>query len=343
IFESLSGLWRVAARRERPPRRPPIPPPEPLPLPEPATREAAMQRLYDGAAKVARGDISVLILGETGTGKEVLARWLHGSSRRADGPFMALNCAALPAELLEAELFGVERGVATGVEARPGKLELAAGGTLFLDEVGDAPLSLQAKLLRVLQERTLYRLGAARATPIDVRVLAATHHDPEGQVEAGALRLDLYHRLADWTARVPPLRRRRTDLPQLAGYFLRKAAKKLERPVRGISQGALSALLAYHWPGNIRELKQEMERAALLLGPGELLDRPRLSPQIRDARPSKPTKKLERALRDAERRFIRAALDREGGDRAKAAERLHISPATFYRRLKALDITVDKA
>ncbi|MEO1087327.1 MAG: sigma 54-interacting transcriptional regulator, partial [Acidobacteriota bacterium] len=233
--------------------------------------------------------------------------------------------------------------VATGVEARPGKLELAAGGTLFLDEVGDAPLSLQAKLLRVLQERTLYRLGAARATPIDVRVLAATHHDPASQVEAGALRLDLYHRLADWTARVPPLRRRRTDLPQLAGYFLRKAAKKLERPVRGISQGALTALLAYHWPGNIRELKQEMERAALLLGAGELLDRPRLSPQIRDARPAKPTKKLERALRDAERRFIRAALDREGGDRAKAAERLQISPATLYRRLKALDIDGDKA
>ncbi|MEM6797549.1 MAG: sigma 54-interacting transcriptional regulator, partial [Acidobacteriota bacterium] len=290
------------------------------------------------AARVARGEVSVVILGETGRGKEVMALWLHEASPRRDGPFLALNCAALPAELLEAELFGVEKGVATGVDARPGKLELAAGGTLFLDEVGDAPPALQAKLLRVLQERTLYRLGARQPTAIDVRVIAATHRDLERQVASGDLRLDLYHRLADWTASVPPLRSRSADIPPLAGHFLRAASKRLQRPVRGISQGALDAMLSYAWPGNVRELKQEMDRAALLLGPGELLDRPRLSPQIQEARGRPPQRRLEAALRDTERRHIARTLGACGGDRPAAAARLGISTATLYRRLKALEL-----
>ncbi|MEO1086630.1 MAG: sigma 54-interacting transcriptional regulator, partial [Acidobacteriota bacterium] len=338
IFECLSGLWRVAGRRGRPPTRKPRPAVEPLPLPEPATREAAMQRLYDGAAKVARGDISVLILGETGTGKEVLARWIHGSSPRADGPFMALNCAALPAELLEAELFGVERGVATGVEARAGKFEAADGGTLFLDEIGDMAPETQAKILRVLQEKEVFRLGGHTPRPARARIIAATNRPIHKMIQEGTFRSDLYHRIATWEVELPPLRRRRQDIPNLAAYFLSQEADRYGIRVRGISRAALRALRRYRWPGNIRQLRNEISRAALFLENNELLDTGRLSATIRGQQPTQIGGSLTDILEAVERDEIASTLDACGGDTSLAAERLQISRPTLYRRIKNLEI-----
>src|SRR5438128_3651799 len=223
-----------------------------------------MQRVIDLVARVADSQANVLIRGESGTGKEMVARLIHGNSRRKDGPFVAINCAALPETLLESELFGIERGVATGVEARPGKFEMAKGGTIFLDEVGDIPLALQARLLRVLQEREVEKLGGRRRIPIDVRILSATHRSLEEMIERVEFRQDLYYRLKVVEITLPPLRERKEDIPKLVRFFLDKYGKREGLNDVRITQEALQKLMRYPFPGNVRELENLIEGALAL-------------------------------------------------------------------------------
>ncbi|MBP7777224.1 MAG: sigma 54-interacting transcriptional regulator [Acidobacteria bacterium] len=326
------GAGRNRSSREARPRQPTPSPPDP------PTLDAEMRTLYADAAKVARGDVSVLITGESGTGKELLARYLHAASSRTDGPFVALNCAALPRDLLEVELFGIERGVATGVDSRPGKFELADAGTLFLDEIGDMAPETQASILRVLQERLVYRLGGRDPHPARIRVVAATNRDLTPMLEDGRFRSDLYHRIATWVVELPPLRQRRVDIPGLAAFFLAREAARHGRRVGGLSRGAVEALTAFDWPGNIRQLEHEMSRAVLFLDDGDTLDSARLHPAILAGTAAKGARSLDNARHTAERDEIVAALHAHRGDVAEAASKLGISRATAYRRLKTLGI-----
>jgi len=311
------------------------------PLPTPPTVAPSMLTLFERLARVARGSLPILISGESGTGKEVLARFAHRSSPIAAGPFLALNCASLPTDLLESELFGIEKGVATGVDARPGKFELAKDGTLFLDEIGDMALETQAKILRVLQSRELYRIGARKPIPISCRIISATNRDLSAMQARGEFREDLYYRLAGWEVELPPLRHRIADIPNLAAHFLLKSAEQAGVRVRGISKAAVEALMAFHWPGNVRQLEQEMARSALFLEDGELLDCARLSEEITRERPPAPRFSLEAVLRRVEADEITMALGRESTiDEAAAA--LGVSRATLYRRIKALGIIPPK-
>lgn len=304
--------------------------------PEPPTVDRAMKALYDRAERVAPSTLNVLIQGETGTGKELLARFLHAASAR-QGEFVAVNCAALSRDLLEAELFGIESGVATGVSAREGRFVQADGGTLLLDEVTEMPDDCQAKLLRVLQEHEVVPVGARRPRAVDVRILAATNRDVSTRSDGpGALRPDLVHRLAGWTARLPSLRDRIEDIPQLAGHFFARSAREARRQPAGISRSAMDALCAYDWPGNVRELEQEMQRAALFVDDRELMTRHHLSPDIADSRAA--TAELQDVSADAQRRAIEQALAAHDGNATRAADALGISRATLYRRMKALDI-----
>jgi DNA-binding NtrC family response regulator len=311
----------------------------PLESPSPASLEPAVRALYRDAGRIARGSISVLICGESGTGKEVLARYLHRASPRGDGPFVALNCAALPKDLLEAELFGVERGVATGVSERPGKFELANGGVLLLDEVADMAPETQAKLLRVLQERQVVRLGGGQPRPADVRVLAATNQDLDEARRSGRFRDDLYHRIADWRVELPPLRERRSDVANLAAHFLTREAERLGQTIAGISRAALDALERFDWPGNIRQLERVIARAALFVEPGGLVETEHLPAEIQGARAGGETSRgLREQLESYERWLIRRALAESEGDVPTAAERLAVGRSTLYRRIKELGI-----
>lgn len=299
-------------------------------------------RIYHQAGKVARGDIPMLILGESGAGKEVLARWVHARSRRAAGPFLAVNCAALPRELLEAELFGIEKGVATGVEARPGLLERAAGGTVFLDEVGDMAPETQAKVLRVLENTSLFRVGGRSQVPVDVRFLAATNRELETMVEERGFRRDLFHRLAAFQVKLPPLRERREEIPGLAARFFHHELEKNGISSPGITRAALGALVRHPWPGNIRELRNEIAKAALLLDPGEALDLQHLSERVRrppgESEPPAASLTLEETVQRAEREAFTVALAAAGGDAARAMTLLGVSRTTWYRKLKELGL-----
>lgn len=293
---------------------------------------AKMQRVIDVVARVADSQASVLIRGESGTGKEMVARLIHGNSPRKDGPFVAINCAALPETLLESELFGIERGVATGVEARPGKFELAKGGTVFLDEIGDIPLTLQAKLLRVLQEREVEKLGGRRRIPIDVRILSATHRDLEEMIERGEFRQDLYYRLKVVEIVLPPLRDRKEDIPKLVRFFLDKYGKREGlRDVR-ITQEALQKLMRHPFPGNVRELENLIEGALALtvdpvIDPGDLLLPDTVaSPNDAGLSDDFPT------LGDVESRYIARVLAHVKGNMSKAAKILGVDRKTLYRR-----------
>src|SRR5690606_28261522 len=228
-------------------------------------KSPAMQQVFNMITKVAPTATTVLILGESGTGKELVARAVHEQSRRANGPLVAVNCAAIPQGLIEAELFGHERGAFTGaVGARPGLIEAADGGTLFLDELGELPLPAQAQLLRVLQEGEIRRIGASTSRKVNIRLVAATHRDLAKMVKEGKFREDLYFRIHVMEIRMPPLRERGDDLIELAHYALEKACRRLHRPPMRLSEDALAALRAYSWPGNVRELENVMERAAIL-------------------------------------------------------------------------------
>lgn len=290
-----------------------------------------MQRVIDLVARVADSQANVLIRGESGTGKEMVARLIHGNSPRKDGPFVAINCAALPETLLESELFGIERGVATGVEARPGRFELARGGTVFLDEIGDIPLTLQAKLLRVLQEREVEKLGGRRRIPIDVRILSATHRGLEGMIESGEFRQDLYYRLKVVEIVLPPLRDRREDIPKLVRFFLEKYGKREGlRDVR-ITQDALQNLMRYPFPGNVRELENLIEGALALTTDPVIDTRDLLLPESAStARADVLTDDLP-SLEDLEHRYVARVLAHTKGNISKAARILGIDRKTLYR------------
>ncbi|MEL7058617.1 MAG: sigma 54-interacting transcriptional regulator [Acidobacteriota bacterium] len=308
--------------------------------PQPPSVELDVQRIYDQAERISRGDVGVMIYGESGTGKEVLARFIHAASPRSTQPIVAINCASLPRDLLEAELFGVERGVATGVEARPGKFEAADGGTLFLDEIGDMAPETQAKILRVLQEKEVFRLGGHTPRPARARVIAATNRPVQQMIQQGKFRSDLYHRIATWEVELPPLRRRRSDIPNLAAHFLAREAERHGLRPRGISLAALRALRRYRWPGNIRQLRNEIARAVLFLEDRELLDTGRLSAEIRGETERVGTASLASILESVERDEIASALDAARGDTAAAAEQLEISRPTLYRRIKSLGLAL---
>jgi len=339
LFRLTLELLAVRSKRSRSAETPAA---HAEPAPPPPGLGAEMTRIYRSAGKVARGDVPVLVLGESGSGKEVLARWVHARSRRASGPFLALNCAALPRELLEAELFGIERGVATGVEARPGLLERASGGTLFLDEIGDMAPETQAKVLRVLEGTSVYRVGGRAPVQVDVRFVAATNRGLEALVEEGGFRRDLFHRLAAFQVTLPPLRARREEIPSLAARFFHRELERNGLSSPGIARAALGALVGYSWPGNVRELQNEIAKAALLLEPGEPLDLQHLSERVRGPVPAPGTRPplltLEEALRQAEREAFSVALAAAGGEAGCAMELLGVSRTTWYRKVKELGL-----
>ena len=293
---------------------------------------AAMAEAHRLIGNVADTPASVLISGESGTGKELVARMIHLASRRRDAGFVAINCAAIPENLMESELFGHEKGAFTGaVQARPGKFELAAGGTLFLDEIGELPVALQAKLLRVLQEKAFERLGGRREIRADVRIIAATNRDLEADIREKRFREDLYYRLNVFPIHLPPLRERRDGLPIITEYLALRAAQQIGRAVSLVESEVHAAFADYGWPGNIRELQNVIERAVILSsGRITLSDLPE---PIR--RPAKqPSVTADGRLQDLERKAILEALARCGGNRRLAAERLGISKRTLQYRLK---------
>jgi two-component system response regulator FlrC len=294
------------------------------------------------ATQVAATETTVLLHGESGTGKEVLARFIHRASARANGPFVALNCAALPEQLLESELFGYERGAFTGaVQAKPGQLELAAGGVLFLDEVGEMSPSAQAKVLRVLQEREFQRVGGTRTLRADVRVVAATNRNLRRQIERGAFREDLYYRLNVFEIPLPPLRERRDDILPLADVFLGDIARSLGRPPGGIAREARDGLLAYAWPGNVRELRNVLERAAILCEGGLITSEHLVFDQgasgvaaggapSKSGAPGRDTTDLK----VIERATIERALADAKHNKSLAAKKLGLSRKQLYVRLR---------
>jgi|KBSSwiStaDraftv2_1062776.scaffolds.fasta_scaffold00698_16 transcriptional regulator with GAF, ATPase, and Fis domain len=294
------------------------------------------RRVLDLVGRVASSKISVLVTGESGTGKELVARMIHAKSDRAEKPFVAINCAALPESLLESELFGIERGVATGVEARAGRFEAAQGGTLFLDEIGDMPLSLQSKLLRVLQEREIERVGGRRRVAIDVRVLAATHANLAARIARGEFREDLYYRLRVVEIVLPPLRERREDIPRLVRYFLDRFAAREGRDAPALDREAYAALLSHDFPGNIRELENLLEGAAALSQGGtirreDLQWLPAASEEGPEAMAPAEGDEIP-DLRQLEERHIRRVLRLAGGNKSRAARLLGISRRTLYRK-----------
>ncbi len=342
-------------------------------IPAPAARpdeppiviaDDSMRELYRIVDLVAKGDLSVVLLGETGTGKDVLADALHRRSPRAGSAYVRLNCAALPDNLLESELFGYERGAFTGaVQAKPGLLEIADGGSLFLDEIAELPLTVQAKLLRVLENREITRVGGIRSRRVDVRIICATNRDLASQVRGGAFRQDLYFRLNGITLTIPPLRSRRSEIAPLAREFIRETCRHVGRPTLPMSDEGFAFLEAQNWPGNVRELRNAIERAITLctddrievrhLAPTEaafgqssaLVDNRATTPllAVPPSLPSLPDAELptdvglqedaRRAARALERRRIAEAMDRCGGNQTRAAQLLRISRRTLVARL----------
>ena len=299
----------------------------------------ATRELRELAARVAQSDVTVMITGESGVGKEVLARFVHQHSARAASPFVALNCAAIPENMLEAMLFGYEKGAFTGAhKACPGKFEQADGGTLLLDEISEMALGLQAKLLRVLQEREVERLGARQPVQLDVRVLATTNRDLGQEVAAGRFREDLYYRLNVFPLRVEALRHRREDIAPLARHLLARAAATCGRPVPDLDEGALGKLIRHAWPGNVRELDNVLQRA-LVLCPGAVVDERSIVLETAAAAPAElgPTapdpETLGEELKQSEFRLIQDALEACGGNRTAVAEKLGISPRTLRYKL----------
>ena len=321
---------------------------EAAPLSELVGEAPCMRAVFKSLGLLATSRATVLLRGESGTGKELAARTLHEFSRQASEPFVAVNCAALPGTLIEAELFGYKRGSFTGAERdRAGKLEAAAEGTLFLDEVGDVPLTAQVKLLRVLQERCYERLGETESRPFRARVIAATHRDLEAMVREGQFREDLYFRLNVATITLPPLRDRRADIPVLARRVLGEVERELGRPIAGLSVIALEALLGHTWPGNVRELRNALTRAALrargpVIQPGDLelasaaAQAPAEEPSALDDDPPDGFPTLD----DVEREHIRRALARASGHRGRTCQLLGISRPTLVRKLRRYRIEV---
>jgi len=303
---------------------------------------SAMQAVYDLIAQVSGSDATVLIRGESGTGKELVAHAIHYSSRRAGKPFIKVNCAALPETVIESELFGHEKGAFTGaISARKGRFELADGGTLFLDEVGDLSAGLQIKLLRVLQEREFERVGGASTLKVDVRLIAATNVELEKLIQNGRFRQDLYYRLNVFPIHIPPLRERKTDILQLADFFVEKYGKANRKQVRRISTPAIDMLMSYHWPGNVRELENCVERA-VLLSEDDVIHGHHLPPSLQTAEASGTAfrGRLTGSLAGVERELILEALKSYRGNMAKAARALGISERIMGLRVRKYDIDI---
>jgi len=301
-----------------------------------------MRRLVEQMQPLLRAGAPVLLLGETGVGKELIAHALHASSPRSRGRFVAVNCAAIPGELMEAEMFGIARGVASGVSERPGQFQLARGGTLFLDEIGEMPLPLQSKLLRALEGKEIQPVGGAPAA-FETRVVAATNSDLEQKMEQGQFRRDLYYRVAGFVLRVPPLRERRQEIPDLVHAFLVAFARDAGRPVPRITPRALRALAAYGWPGNVRELQHEVRRLVYLCPEGRPIDCDLLGEDVlqsSEPEASLPSSslRLDVHVDQLERRLIRTALARTGGRRAAAARLLGISRNGLASKLERLGL-----
>lgn len=306
----------------------------------------AIRRILGMLPRVAQNDSIVLITGESGTGKELIARAIHTASRRAQGPFVSVNCAAFPEQLLESELFGHVKGAFTGaVASRKGLFEEAHGGTFFLDEVGDTPIPVQAKLLRVLEERTLRRLGDNRAISVDVRILAATNRDLQAAVREKTFREDLFYRINVVPLHIPPLRERADDIPLLVAHFLDKANRKMTKRISGTTPRAMALLMAYHWPGNVRELENVIQRMTVI-AKDETLDVSDLPPEIRGATESSPERKDAKDLKDitressgvTERRIILDALAKTRGNVTQAARTLGISRVTLQKKMKMYNL-----
>ena len=300
---------------------------------------ALMQSVFETLRSVADLDTTVLIHGETGVGKELLARSVHFSGARRDRPFVAVNCAAIPADLFESELFGSRKGAFTGAsEHRRGHFQMAHGGTLLLDEIGEMPLQLQSKLLRAIEEKKVTSVGADRPVDVDVRFIATTNKDLQGEVERGAFRRDLFYRLSVMPVHVPPLRERPEDIPLLASHFLKEAGRRLKRPVKGIAPESVQALVRYPWPGNVRELENVIERAVIvsradvlhdlarfLTGPGGAQAPVDLSLPFRDAK--------ARIVEEFERAYVQGLLDAHGGKLTAAAKHADMDPKNFSDKM----------
>ncbi len=311
-------------------------------------KNSKMQNIISMVERIADTPLNVLITGETGTGKELIAKVIHYNSSRANKGFVALNCAALPESLLESELFGIEKGVATGVEKRIGRIEQANGGTLFLDEIGDMPLSSQAKILRVLEERKVERIGGRKHIPVDIRIIAATNKDLKAEAKQGNFREDLYYRLNVVQIRIPPLRERKDDIPLLAAFFLDDYCGRFGRRRLRFSSDALKCLENYNWPGNVRELRNEIERCVALAG-SDTIYRSDLSDEIKNFAKNKSNEMNSQGnspaenqelwiescrLEDLERKLIIKVLEETGGNKSEASRKLGISREGLRRKLK---------
>ena len=323
------------------------------------TRNSQMKKIYELAKKVAPSSSTVLILGESGTGKEVLAKYIHFCSKRK-GPFITINCAAIPEELLEAELFGYEKGAFTGaIKSKPGKFEIANKGTLFLDEIGDLSLKLQAKLLRVIQEKQVERLGSDHSIKVDVRILAATNKDLEKEVQEGRFREDLFFRLNVIPIKLPPLRERKEDIPLLIQFFLKRICEREGIEEKKFTSQAIKALLNYPWPGNIRELENFIERVVILsenniIGVEDLsLSTLSSKLQIRESltedkdmlikylslpQISENGIELNKLLKEIEVYYLKKALELSKGVKTKAAKLLGLNRTTFIEKLKKYNL-----
>jgi transcriptional regulator with GAF, ATPase, and Fis domain len=329
--EALIGVLRAGLRTGRMPRAP-------IAKGTPIVLDPAMQRVYSLVQRIADTSMTVLILGETGVGKELVCEAIHQQSSRRDRPLIKLNCAALPESLLESELFGYERGAFTGADKRKvGFFEAADGGTLFLDEIGDMPLALQAKLLRVLERKVITRVGGTNEVATDARLIAATHRNLDADVRAGRFRQDLLFRIGGFTIAVPPLRDRPNEILPLAEHFARTAAAEQARPSPGISDDAKEALAGYDWPGNVRELRNALERALVLAT--DTITAVDLPERIHDAshrtRPITPTGADVRGqLAEVERAAIVAALEADANNQTRAARRLGLSRRALIYKME---------
>ena len=305
-------------------------------------RSRGMEQVCTLAGKVIDSDVTVLLSGETGTGKEVLARCIHGEGTRSAAAFVPVNCGAMAEQLLESELFGHRRGAFTGaVGDRPGLFEAADGGTLFLDEIGETSPALQVRLLRAIQEGEIRRVGEDRDRRVDVRVIAATHRHLKEETQAGRFREDLYYRLSVFPIHLPPLRERREDIPDLALHFLEQRQQRQANSPGGFTAATMDAFCRYDWPGNIRELQNEVERGALLAGGEERIDALHLSEQIADSTPGAGlprSGKMKEVIAQVEREMIAQALQQHGGNRTRAAADLGVSRWGLVQKIKGYGI-----
>lgn len=283
--------------------------------------------------KIADTPLNILITGETGTGKELIAKTIHYNSSRSEKPFVVLNCSAIPETIFESEIFGIEKGVATGVEKRIGKIEQSDGGTLFLDEIGDMPLQSQAKILRVIEDHELERVGGRKTIPVDIRIVAATNKDLSKEVEEETFREDLFYRLNVINLHIPPLRERKDDIPLLAGFFLEQCTKKLDRQKMRFTPDVISRFKAYPWPGNVRELENEVERA-VALSYSDTITVDNLSESLGKFSIEERQEKKLTSVKEAEILLIRKTLEEVKGNKTKAARILGLSREGLRKKMK---------